>query len=314
MQILSSKLDKEAILNLLLKLTQKISKRIKKLKDKVYEISQVKILIDNFMELKNTYEINKKNGNISHSQSPSSHCHHHHIELNDNLKNIIKLMILELRKVYIAALESSSDLEKIFYHPLQRLTGDHETICENFNFEDIQREEFCKWVYKDDFMKTIIFQMKKKIANYEDISDLITEVEQDLNKGKKEMTRLEMCIAEEMRKICQANKKKEKFKDLDDLVNYINAEEDVEKPKCNVKKKNGKGSKKIQNNNNGKSASSKNEILNKKNNAESNKLDLEIEEFKNSLTINSVPAFSIRKIKPKLSKEWLSSLQNGVIV
>lgn len=299
-------MDRENNLNLLLKLSEKISKKIKKLKDKVYEISEVKILIDNFMELKNNYENRKKSGQV-HCPHTNSHghntCSHHTIELNENLKNIIKLMIVELKKVYIAILNSSQDIENIFKGPLKQLTDEGDTKYEKFNFEEIHREEFCKCVYKDDFIKTIIFQMKKKITNYEDISDLITDIEWDLNKGTKEMTRFTMCIGEEQRKISLNNKKKEKFKDIDDLVKYINTEETAETKPKKTKKKGQKKDRKVH---------VKAEVEEKQLTMNKEQIELEIEEFKHDLTENSVKAFSIRKIIPKISEEWLSSIRQGV--
>jgi hypothetical protein len=101
------------------------------------------------------------------------------------------------------------------------------------------------------------------------------------------------------------NNKKEKFKDIDDLIKYINGEEE-DKPKKSKKKIN-KKDKKIQTN--AKSTNLNNLPMVQ---GDKEKIEMEIEEFKNCLKSNSIPAYSIKKIQPNFSKEWLLDLGRGV--
>jgi hypothetical protein len=70
------------------------------------------------------------------------------LELNDNVKKIIKLLIKELRKTLTALLDSSQDIERIFRMPLIQLTGERIT----FNMENIHKEEFCNVLAQDEFL------------------------------------------------------------------------------------------------------------------------------------------------------------------
>jgi hypothetical protein len=90
--------------------------------------------------------------------------------------------------------------------------------------------------------------------------------------------------------------KKDKFKDIDDLIDYINKEEEEEvKPKKNKKKNNKKDKKQNQ-------ANPNNIPIDKE------KLEKEIEEFKLNIKNDSINAYNIRKIKPNLSREWVNNL------
>jgi hypothetical protein len=100
--------------------------------------------------------------------------------------------------------------------------------------------------------------------------------------------------------------KKEKYKDIDDLLKYINADEaENNKPK-KAKKKNNKKDKKCL------SSMRLNTISNTNNfiPIDREKMEKEIDDFKNYIKDNSIPAYSVRKIKPNLSSEWIVSIEN----
>jgi hypothetical protein len=73
------------------------------------------------------------------------------LEMNDNVKKVIKLLLNELRSVYNALIKSSNEIEKVFKLPLYHLTDDKV----KFNFEDIHREEFSTALIHDEFIKVI---------------------------------------------------------------------------------------------------------------------------------------------------------------
>ena len=75
------------------------------------------------------------------------------LEMNDNVKKVIILLLNELRSVSNAIIKSSNDIEKIFKLPLFQLT-DEKVI---FNFEDIHKEEFSTALINDEFIKVLKF-------------------------------------------------------------------------------------------------------------------------------------------------------------
>jgi hypothetical protein len=127
--------------------------------------------------------------------------------------------------------------------------------------------------------------------------------------SNREMTKLKLLIDEELKKftdvedeikpvkMSKQNREKVKEMDVDDLVSYINQEE--QKPKKSKKKNTKKG---------------KNPKQEKPEPApfSKDKLDMEIQEFKDVLQNSTVRAHKIRKIKPTLTNEWLTSLAKSV--
>jgi hypothetical protein len=121
------------------------------------------------------------------------------------------------------------------------------------------------------------------------------------------MTRLKKYIDEELKRFTdhleedikpiklKQNREKVKEMDVDDLVSYINQEE--QKPKKSKKK-----------------SSKKSKIKEKPEPApiSKDKIDLEVQEFKDILENSTVRAHKIRKIKPNLSIEWLTNLAKSV--
>ena len=269
---------------------------------------------------------------------------HKGMELNEKIKKAIREMLIELRENIYAVLESSYDIQKIFIPIVQHLVDE---TCMNFNFEEIHREEFSKAVAKDEFLKIIFLQIisNSKNQSYEELFDILTEIEDILKVSNKEMTRFRKFIdlvlekmnlnintnsvTNNLSKECQhfnlihntinhtcncnhqetfptkinpnnINLKKDKFKDIDDLIDYINKEEEEEvKPKKNKKKNNKKDKKQ--------NANISNNIP-----IDKEKMEKEIEEFKVNIKNESINAYSIRKIRPKFSRKWLNNLGGEV--
>jgi hypothetical protein len=76
------------------------------------------------------------------------------LELNDNVKKIIKLLINELRKILAALLDSSADIERVFNLPFQQLSIDRV-----FNIENIHREEFASMIATDEFLRVSVYRI-----------------------------------------------------------------------------------------------------------------------------------------------------------
>ena len=102
------------------------------------------------------------------------------------------------------------------------------------------------------------------------------------------------------------NNLKENY-DIDQWVNYI---EDDDKKKKSKKKKHKKCKNKNINNNNNDNNNNKNNIINNNNdNNEINEEEKEIEIIKNSLLKNSCYKYSIRKLRPNISQEWIEKIK-----
>jgi hypothetical protein len=89
-------------------------------------------------------------------------------------------------------------------------------------------------------------------------------------------------------------KRSQKVKDMgvDDLINYINQEDN--KPKKSKKK------------------NKKNKNIKTEKPMCKDKIETEIEEFKTILKLTSVRAYTVRKIKPTFSKEWITGICKSV--
>ena len=100
------------------------------------------------------------------------------------------------------------------------------------------------------------------------------------------------------------------YKNINDLVEYINSENG--KSKKNKKKKNLSKKKKInkkreKNENLQKNSTSKSKTINKVSVSEN---DSEVEEFRKKIMNQSVKANLVQKIKPRFSDTWLKLLKN----
>lgn len=335
------------------------------IKDRIYKNPEVNLLREKFYELKSERESQKEvkipnnaKKNMSKSKSES-------VELNDKIRKVIKEMLMDLRDNVYSVLDASHDIRRIFNPILLYII---ESKPDLFNFEDMHREEFDKWVHKDEFLKSIFHQIKVNAKNpsYEELHEILLEIEEILGTHNRDMTRfrsiidmaLEGCDSEDptVRQICLnigrgknnpansnftnskakvrnslytcnhcSNKlhthnepvvssfttgneaensppnKKDKFNDIDDLLDYINSNEDQntkpkkQKRKGNKKKVAGKG-------------------VEGSLNPDKEKIEKEIQDFKNNIENNSVNAYKIRKIRPIISRSWLTSISEQFMV
>lgn len=179
---------------------------VDKIKDRVYKTNEVNILREKFYELKSTQEnkseeekrnmanINMSSmNNTTNASSPGiSGPPKASVDLNEKIRKVIKDMLIDLREHIYAVLEASEDIKRVFMPILLHLNDDDEF----FNFEEIHREELAKAVNKDDFLKIIFLQIKVNAKNpsYEELYDILMEIEEILRVKKKEMTKFKNFI------------------------------------------------------------------------------------------------------------------------
>lgn len=305
--------------------------KFQRLKDKFFDIPEIKQMRDKYYELKSYLSKNKK---LKNKQN----------ELNEPYKCVTKIVLVELRNIKLSLINSANDIEKIFKLPLSNLNATKKKVITlnkiqgkklNFNIEDMLREEFVNTIMSDEFICALIIQIKSitEQLNIDEINELIELLEEDLESEQREMTRFTDYLGDLLKVIIEeskideeeindntsagsnhvntntnmnikpANGKNDKCKDLDEWVQFIEAAED-RKPKRRNKKKKTTGAVTITIN--------EEVIVNKTNITNSDNIeDKEIEDFKNTLEMNTKKAGLVRKIRPLISKEWINNITQG---
>ena len=406
-------------------LSNKIKELVGKYKEKVFEIE----------EIKNIYEQSKlkiqllRNNQILHSNNSvgSNVATNSNSSFDSNMndeetyfkskmllnvqneiagKGISNTLLRELINIKKTLKISSKEIESIFKYPLNLLKNENGKKIK-FSIELMQSEEFCKTLLNDEFIYTLLSQMKGIFTQIQNIPNWIEEVLEDCD-HKNEMTRFVNYINEKLGIINENNdnnkneinnylddykikensnnnnlleeqigkntafsldtgsstegilfkndkviknnysnesedfiknnnsnsnkkskKKKQKknteneiknenskinFKDIDELLNYINDETDSKKGKKkgkksrkNKKQNNLNKEKEIENNNNTKNIENNNED---NNNSTNNDEDFEkiFNDFKRDIEKDSVYIYDINKIEPCLSNDFIANV------
>lgn len=238
-----------------------------------------------------------------------------HILLREliNIKNTLKI--------------SSKEIQNVFKYPLSLLIDENTNKKVNFSIELMQMEEFCKILLDDDFISTLILQIKI-IFNQLEVKDILTlldRVEEDKLTHNNEMTKFDEFINRKLKsKQCDTNssysfekeeinqpitkesvftltsassvesiceKNDNNITDIDELVKYI-SEDTEKKPK---KKKNKKSKK----------SNTTNNITESEDN-----FDKEFEQFKIDIEKNSVYPNRYHKSLPYISENFIKSLDS----
>ena len=238
-----------------------------------------------------------------------------HILLREliNIKNTLKI--------------SSKEIQNVFKYPLSLLIDENTNTKVNFSIELMQMEEFCKILLDDDFISTLILQIKI-IFNQLDVKDILTlldRVEEDKLTHNNEMTKFDEFINRKLKsKQCDTNssysfekeeinqpitkesvftltsassvesiceKNDNNITDIDELVKYI-SEDTEKKPK---KKKNKKSKK----------SNTTNNITESEDD-----FDKEFEQFKIDIEKNSVYPNRYHKSLPYISENFIKSLDS----
>jgi hypothetical protein len=331
-------------------LANKISKLIPKLKDKIYDNPEFKHLRDKFLEIKRTYEANKRKewektqttgkkkknefdwGNLSLQIVNSLPIFLQKQQTeggpkfdSECINKIIQSLMRELKILFTSLIFSSKNIEFVFESNISFLSsGGH------FSFDEINKEEFSSAVTGDEFLRAVTLHIgQRNNKHIEELNELLSHGVDDIHgeSDYKEMHRFVDCIEDELDQICPPEEdeisdyedstifhkiyKKDQFKDanIDDLLNYINADQKETKPKKGKKK-----NKKLKNNNPPNTNLQKQNSSNLLNETQllKEKIDSEIEEFKNTLRYNTQHACYVRKIKPSFSKEWVLSIRKNL--
>lgn len=234
---------------------------------------------------------------------------------------------------------SSKEIENLFKYPLSLLKDDTTSTQMNFNIELMQMEEFSKILLDDEFISTLILQIKIIFSQIKvkDIIDLIAQVEEDKTTHKNEMTKFDEFINNKLKNTKQNeninnNSSCSFSKDINEIsqpitketiftltsassVESINDKNDnnitdidelvkyiSEEPE--VKKPKKKKNKKLK-----KGGNNTKEIeMYETNNSDD--FDKEIENFKNDIEKSSVYPFKYNKKLPFLSSAFIKKLEN----
>ena len=365
-------------------LSNKIKELVKKYREKVFEIEEIKNICAN--ELKRQFTMNNQiircNNSVgsnvaTNSNSSYDSCANDEELFKSNLfldqqdeikgKGITNILLRELINIKKTLKISSKEIEGIFRYPLNILKNENGKKIK-FSVELMQCEEFSKTILNDELISALLHQIKR-IFNQHKIPKITKWLEEleDNCEHKNEMTRFIQYINEKLgiqndgKEIInnnekdveylsadilqknidikeqiynnsnEKNKKTKKtknidknfekteenenmielnFKDIDELLNYINDETDSKK----TKKKQKKGKK-------GKKQNNKKEeekiFINNNNNNENNEnnnsnLDedflKEYEIFKKDIEKATINISDINKVIPCLSNDFLDHL------
>jgi len=210
--------------------------------------------------------------------------------------------------------------------------------------ENIQKGEFANGIIKEELIQEIIETIEHHDNNSissdipeiliksirlikDDLKQMEYEIEQNkLNDLKKQSTQNSLIEEnqnylldnisdknevnieneDELKKLNSEENEKSTYLNLDELVEYIEKDEEFNIKSKKNRKKNSNKKKKLNNNNNYNKSSADNRKENY------NEYEKEIEEFRRKLKDSSKPAYQSIKIKPILSKEWSVSLLKGL--
>lgn len=198
---------------------------------------------------------------------------------------IPKTLLKELKNIKHTLIISSSEIENVFEYPLSLLKDDNNNLIQ-FSLEKMQLEEFWKILLKDDFISSLISQIKiiNSQLKISEITELLNQVSDDEISHQNEMTKFDDFInnklkldnsvitcnnnstssflrecneisakaftltsASSVESFYDRNEVNNNIADLDELVKYINEETETKK---NKKNKNRKNKKNVNKNNN----------------------------------------------------------------
>jgi hypothetical protein len=326
-------------------LGNKVSQLVRRLKEGIYENYQYKSLRVQYFEMKKHVEKNKKK--IILERKPTSRGNDfetNNIPLqvvdslpvyfkktidgdNADLVEVLGNVVVDMKRFVIALTKSAQQIQHIFTSNLAFLNEEDNEGCD---LSKMHKEEYSAAIKDDEFLKACVLRYRDKsnISEEFEFEILIYEVLPEVN-------RLLKCVEEELKRIheesiknIEMQNKGEKAatkikiisnrnEDIDDLLNYINTVE----TESNSINKGGKKKNRQKKMNQNQNYNTNNSQISESNNIGSLKLDkeklnkelneeieLEIEEFENSLKTNSLPACSIKKIKPNLSKDWINNI------
>jgi hypothetical protein len=195
-------------------LLEKIKELIKRYKEKIFEIPEIKFIKDNF------HQIALNNNNNAYTGDDDSESENLPTYFNEPIKSVIKTLLEELKNIKNSLIESSKDIEFIFKLPINYLSNNEHSEEKNihtdnnsFNLQEIHREEFTNTLINDEFISQLlaqIHQMKsyKIMAEIVKLTNQIEEYRYDSNIS--EQGRISNIISLEIKRILEEEKEQQK--------------------------------------------------------------------------------------------------------
>ena len=202
-------------------LSNKIKELVGKYKEKVFEIEEIKTIYDisklKMQSLRNNQILHSNNSvgsnvttNSNSSYDSGNYNNYNYDEENFLKNNILKvqdevrgkgisnILLRELINIKKTLKISSKEIEGIFKYPLNLLKNENGKKIK-FSIELMQSEEFCKTLLNDDFIYTLLSQMKGIFTQITipNMTQWIEEVLEDCD-HKNEMTRFVKYINEKL--------------------------------------------------------------------------------------------------------------------
>ncbi len=199
----------------------------------------------------------------------------------------------EFLKIIFLQIKSNSSSEH--YKELNEILLDIEEVLKLCGDKEMTKMRNLISIYLDKVNNSV----NRKISNKDNFSLVNSKSEPLCSCKHKEISPCQDKISEVTTNLTfQKTPKKEVYKTVDELINYINKEdeEDLIKPKKTKKKQNKKEKKPL-----------KDQIL-LCDIEKVEKLEKEIQEFKIFIKNNSINAINVKKIKPVFSREWLNQI------
>ena len=197
-------------------LSNKIKELVGKYKEKVFEIEEIKNIYDTSklkIQLLRNNQILHSNNSVGSNVATNSNCSYDSfngeekffktnilLNVQDEItgKGISNILLRELINIKKTLKISSKEIESIFKYPLNLLKNENGKKIK-FSVELMQSEEFCKTLLNDEFIYTLLSQMKGIFTQISipNITQWIEEVLEDCD-HKNEMTRFVKYINEKL--------------------------------------------------------------------------------------------------------------------
>ena len=197
-------------------LSNKIKELVGKYKEKVFEIEEIKNIYDTSklkIQLLRNNQILHSNNSVGSNVATNSNSSYDSFNEEENFfktnillnvqdeitgKGISNILLRELINIKKTLKISSKEIESIFKYPLNLLKNENGKKIK-FSVELMQSEEFCKTLLNDEFIYTLLSQMKGIFTQISipNITQWIEEVLEDCD-HKNEMTRFVKYINEKL--------------------------------------------------------------------------------------------------------------------
>jgi hypothetical protein len=197
-------------------LNENVSAYIKSFKDSITEKPINKKLKEKYHDLKKSIhiDINKDINDLIKHKETKFKCINEILNFCKDNKNEIVSIINDLNKIYGILMKSSPLLNQIFKIPFMELETERD--C-NLSMENIHKEEFFNVIINDDFIKSLIIEVKNKdIQSFIDLRPIVINIEEEITNANKDMKKLKDLIDE----IDKQEKEKEEVKEED--LSYLN--------------------------------------------------------------------------------------------